>query len=312
MRSLHLIDLDQPLPGQRSFISCWVSRTEDLTFVVDPGPPSTGATLIAGLERLGVDRLDFILLTHIHLDHAGATAALLEKWSKARVICHPRGRKHIVQPDRLWEGSLQVQGKMAEVYGRPEPVPEGSLADYGEAFAVGIEVIETPGHAPHHVCFLNRGELFLGEAAGLFSTLGRGPDSEEYYLRPATPPMFKLEMATASLDHLLALDPVPLSLLFGHYDRFTGHVPQLLQTARAQLSLWVRTCAEVAERSGGFPQAGDSGAEIALMDEIMAELLGRDERYNRGVGFPKDIQVREREFIYHTLRGMLGYLLAYD
>ncbi|MBU8872102.1 MAG: MBL fold metallo-hydrolase [Gemmatimonadales bacterium] len=315
---LHLIELDQPLPGQRRFISCWVSRSDDLTFVVDPGPPATGQVLIRGLDRLGIERLDFILLTHIHLDHAGATAELLQKWPDARVVCHPRGRPHLVHPDRLWEGSLQVLGRTAEVYGRPSPVPQDAVANfdeangrggkYEEAVAAGIEVIQTPGHAPHHVCFLNGGRLFSGEAAGTFSTLGRGSDTREYYLRPATPPMFKLEVAISSLDRLLALDPAPRELLFAHHGRFTGDVRGLLQTARDQLFLWVETCREMVSRSGGLPTPGDTGQEIALMDKIAAELARRDEHYARGADHPEDIRIRERDFTRQTLRGMLGYL----
>ena len=310
MTSLHLIDLDQPLPGQRRFISCWVSCAEELHFVVDPGPPSTGAVLIAELERLGIERLDFILLTHIHLDHAGATAALLKRWPAARVVCHPRGRPHMVQPDRLWEGSRQVLGETAEVFGRPPAVPENALADYDEATAFGIGFIETPGHAPHHVCFLSGGGLFLGEAAGTFSALGLGPESEEFFLRPATPPIFKLEVAIKSLDKLLALDSPPHSLLFAHHGRFTGDVPRLLQTAQAQLSLWVETGREVSIGFGGLPSPDDTEAEAVLMDKIAAELGRRDEHYARGAELPNDIRGREREFTRQTLRGILGYLRA--
>ncbi len=312
--TLHLIDLDQPLPGQRRFISCWVSCGGGVNFVVDPGPPSTGARLVEELEIVlrqhGIQKLDFILLTHIHLDHAGATAKLLEKWPEARVVCHPRGRPHIVQPDRLWEGSLKVLGSTAEVYGRPQPVPEESLADFDEAVTSGIEVISTPGHAPHHVCFLNSGKLFLGEAAGTFSTLDRASDAEEFYLRPATPPMFKLEVASSSLDKLLALDPVPNTLLFAHHGRFTGDAMALLRVARDQLTRWVETSREMVENEGGLPSPGDARAELALMEKIARELVRRDEHYAKGVELPDDIRERERDFTRQTLRGILGYLRA--
>ncbi|MGD9549091.1 MAG: MBL fold metallo-hydrolase [Candidatus Krumholzibacteriia bacterium] len=305
---LHLIDLDQDLPGQRRFISCWVRRSQELTFIVDPGPPSSGDRLIAELEALAIDRLDFVLLTHIHLDHAGTTAAVLDRWPEARVICHPHGRRHLAAPAKLWEGSLAVLGEKAEAYGEPRPVPKEALAEYAEAEARGVRIIETPGHAPHHICFAVGDDLFLGEAAGTFSTLGCGPDTDEPYLRPATPPMFKLEVAQRSLDALLALDPAPRRLLFAHHGMFTGEARGLLQAARDQLGLWVGICREVTERIGGLPPTGDGTAEAAWMDAVAAELRARDPFYARGDRLPEDIRVRERDFTRQSLRGMLGYL----
>ena len=299
---LHLIDLDQDLVGQRRFISCWALLTPGLSFVVDPGPPATGNRLLAALEALGCTRLDFILLTHIHLDHAGTTAAVLERWPQARVICHRRARPHLEDPARLWAGSLAVLGDKALVYGQPAPVPATALADDAEAEARGIRVIATPGHAAHHVCFLHGDRLFLGEAAGTYATLGRGPDTPEPYLRPATPPAFRLEVARRSLDTLLALDPLPTELLFAHHGRHTGDARALLGAARAQLGLWVDTCRAVRAAAGPAAVPGP------LLDTIAAELVRRDPHYARGAALPPDIREREREFTRQTLRGMLGYL----
>ena len=185
---LHLIDLDQDLPGQRRFISCWTFQGDELAFIVDPGPPSTAEHLLAELEVLGVERLDFILLTHVHLDHGGCTARVLQRYPEARVVCSDHGRPHLADPARLWEGSQRVLREKALAYGEPVPVPEPALATLEEAAAKGIETIPTPGHAAHHVAFRQCDHLFLGEAAGTYSTLGRGPDTTGYYLRPATPP----------------------------------------------------------------------------------------------------------------------------
>lgn len=302
---LHLIDLDQADPalaGQRRFISCWARTAGDVTYVVDPGPPSTGPRLVAELERRGLVRLDLVLLTHVHLDHGGTTALVLERWPEARVVCHPRGRGHLADPARLWEGSLAVLGDKARAYGRPRPVPAAALADAAAAEARGITVVETPGHAPHHVSFLHDGHLFLGEAAGTYATLDRGPDTPEPYLRPATPPTFKLEVAQASLDRLLELDPPPHTLHFAHHGRHTGPARTLLRRARAQLGLWVDVCREV---KAALPAGAD---RAALMDAIAAELERRDPDFARGALLPADIRAREHDFTRQTLRGMLGYL----
>jgi glyoxylase-like metal-dependent hydrolase (beta-lactamase superfamily II) len=303
---LHLIDLDQELPGQRRFISCWARVGGDVAYVVDPGPPSTADRLVAGLEQRGLDRLDFILLTHVHLDHGGCTARILDRWPAARVICHEKGRPHLVDPSRLWDGSRQVLGRKAEVYGEPTAVPEGAIGDFGEAAARGIVTIDTPGHAPHHVSFQHGDDLFLGEAAGTFSTLGRGADTPEPYLRPATPPRFFPEVARASLDRLLALDPFPAHLRFAHHGAYAGDGRALLATARAQLDLWLDACRRVLAAFRALPHTEQG--EDALFDAIADELVRVDPHFARGRELPDDIRERERDYTRQTLRGMLGHL----
>ena len=121
--TLDLIDLDQSREGFRQFLCCWVYRRSDLVVLVDPGPKSTAAALIDELHARGIDKLDYILLTHIHIDHAGATREVLDAFPDARVFCHQTGEKHIIDPGRLWQGSLKVLGDMAVMYGEPAPVP---------------------------------------------------------------------------------------------------------------------------------------------------------------------------------------------
>lgn len=312
---LHLIDLDQPLPGQRRFISCWARLDGPVTYVVDPGPPRSSDFLVDRLRELGLRRLDLVLLTHVHLDHGGATAALLDAFPGARVVCHPDGRRHLVDPARLWAGSKQVLGRKAEVYGEPRPVPPGALAADDEAARLGIDMIPTPGHAPHHVAFRDGDDLFLGEAAGTFSTLGRGPLTTDYYLRPATPPRFRPEVARASLERLLALDPPPLRLRFAHHGWFAGDGRRLLAEARDQLDLWLAACREgldawpgAAAYAQDAPDAPDAPDE--LLDDIAARARWRDPRFARGAVLDADIRERERDFTRQSLRGMLGHLLA--
>ncbi len=298
--TLDLIDLDQPLPGQRRFISCWLVRAPGLAFVVDPGPRSTASRLVARLRELGVARLDWILLTHVHLDHAGGTAELAAAFPQARVVCHENGRGHLAAPGRLWEGSRAVLGQAAEVYGEPAPVPADRLlapAAAGAALvAAGLRVIHTPGHAPHHLCFLRDGTLFVGEAAGTYAQLpGAAP-----YLRPATPPRFFLEVAVASLDRLLALEPPPARLAFAHHGLATRGVTGLLSAARAQLGDWVAALRD--ERRAGEPL--DDG----LLARMHARLLATDPHYASWRDLDADIRERELGFTRQTLAGMVEYL----
>jgi glyoxylase-like metal-dependent hydrolase (beta-lactamase superfamily II) len=304
---LHLIDLDQEIPGQRRFISCWLSLQDTLVFIVDPGPPATADHLVAELEARGVADLDFILLTHVHLDHGGCTARILERYPAAKVICADIGRPHLVDPSRLWAGSRQVLGSKAEIYGEPAPVPPAALGDTAELAVRGVQTIATPGHAAHHVAFRHGEHLFLGECAGTFSALGRGPENPDYYLRPATPPRFYPDIARASLERLLELDPLPARLLFAHHGEHTGDTRLLLTRARDQLALWVETVANVLETLRGLPHSEQPSDEAALMDLIVERLCGVDPLFARGAGLPADIRERERDFTRQTLRGILGH-----
>jgi len=295
---LDLIDLDQTtLEGYRRFISCWLSRGQGPTFVVDPGPPSTVKALIRRLGELGVSELDLVLLTHIHLDHGGGVAELVEAFPGARVHCHEQGRRHLAAPERLWEGSRQVLGRVAEAYGEPRPLPVRALIDDAALADLGITAIPTPGHAPHHLSYLHRGTLFLGEAAGTFQDLGQG----NWYLRPATPPRFFLETATASLDRLLALDPAPERLAFAHHGVLAGHTRDLLRLAREQLGQWTAAVRAVRE-------AAPRAAFEEVAEEVVARLAVADPHFALREELPADIRVRERDFTLQTLRGMFQYV----
>jgi glyoxylase-like metal-dependent hydrolase (beta-lactamase superfamily II) len=305
---LHLIDLDQQLPGQRRFISCWTSLSDDLSFVVDPGPPATAEHLLAELAGLGVERLDYVLLTHVHLDHGGCTARVLRRYPEAKVVCSDRGRPHLIDPARLWEGSKKVLREKALAYGEPAPVPAAAFATREEAAARGIETIPTPGHAPHHVAFRHRDHLFLGEAAGTYSTLGRGPDTTGYYLRPATPPRFVPDVYLASLDRLRALDPFPKRLLFAHHGEHTGDGRRLLADARDQATRWIAVVGRILATLESLDHSGQPGDEAALLTMIRRELTREDPVYARGAALPEDIRAREQDFTNQTLRGILGHL----
>ncbi len=295
-----LVDLPQPLPGQEAFVSCWVQAGPGPRFVVDPGPLGTIPLLERALDRLGVDGLDLILLTHVHLDHAGGAGALLRSHPGARVVCSEAGAPHLVDPRRLWAGSRRVLGPAADVYGPPAPVPAPALATAAEVAAAGIGIIPTPGHAAHHVCFLHGGTLYAGEAAGTRLAL---PDGRSY-LRPATPPRFRLEAALASLDRLLALSPEPRRIAFGHHGLREGRTAGLLRQARAQLLLWVETArAELAAGGGATPAAAE-----ALRDRIRARLLQVDPHFRPLLRFPPDVRRRERTFTHQTLTGILDHL----
>jgi glyoxylase-like metal-dependent hydrolase (beta-lactamase superfamily II) len=288
---LTCIDLDQPsLEGFRRFISSWLYRGEKFTLLVDPGPLSTIPHLVKEMRRLGVERLDHILLTHIHIDHAGGTGALLREFPEAKVICHPEGIRHLVAPAKLWEGSRKVLGKLlTDVYGEILPVPADKIGFQDIVGETGVRAFLTPGHAQHHLCFLLEDLLFAGEVAGVRSEVPEG-----IYMRPATPPRFALEVALDSLDRMIAL--APRTMVFAHHG-LADDAADHLQIARRQLLLWVQGVAETAS-------ADESKREEALF----RWLLERDEIYRNIHQLPQDIHARERIFLGNTLRGMSEYV----
>lgn len=290
IKKLVCIDLDQPqLEGFRKFISSWLCITDSCTLVVDPGPLTTIPRLVSELRRQGVTRLDYILLTHIHIDHAGGAGALLAEFPEAMVICHPEGVRHLIAPEKLWQGSQKVLGRLAEVYGEIVPVPAESIL-FSEEIAGGeIRAFLTPGHAQHHCCYLAGDLLFGGEVAGVRCEL---PDA--IFIRPATPPRFILEVALDSIDRMIALGPK--RLVFAHYGMVESAVEHL-EIAREQLLLWVRCVAAVAADGSGNPE-----------EALVARLVENDPYYRNVTLLPEDIRARERYFIGNTMKGMTEYV----
>lgn len=287
--NLDLVHLTPPLEGFSDFIGAWLSIGPP-AFLVDVGPGSTADQLIAALEHRGISRLDYILLTHIHLDHAGAAGRISERFPQAAVVCHENAMAHLVDPARLWEGSRKVLGAVASGYGPLVPTARERLTPAHEFRDAGIVPILTPGHAPHHVSYLTPEVLFAGEAAGVWYPL---PDSSPY-MRPATPPQFLMDVALASIDALIARAPARMAV--GHLGLCADGVG-LLRRHRRQLLFWE---AWIAERLPGFPP--DQAPRLCL-EGLLAEdpLLASLER------FPPQARSREAYFLMNSIMGFLGW-----
>jgi glyoxylase-like metal-dependent hydrolase (beta-lactamase superfamily II) len=287
---VYQIVLTPPLDGFENFISAWVV-TGTPSYIVDVGPGATAGQLVRGLEILGVDRPDYILLTHIHLDHAGAAGAISRRFPEARIVCHEKGIPHLIDPTQLWEGSRSVLGPVAEGYGPLEPIPAGRFIPAQEFNDRGISAVLTPGHAVHHASYFTDRGLFAGEACGVRYRPGEGRE----YLRPATPPRFFLNVALASVDALMSR--APARMMIGHFGMVEDGA-DLLRRHREQLLFWEDWLA----RGAGRRAAAED------LDACAQGLLAEDPCLAGFSAFSEAAQRRERYFLKNSINGFLGWI----
>ena len=178
--------------------------------LVDPGPASTIDRILAELSG---GRPRALLLTHIHLDHAGATGTLVERFPDLPVYVHEAGAPHLADPARLLRSAARLYGeRMDELWGPVLAVPERNLiALSGGEVAEGLEVLATPGHASHHVVYVDpaEGDAYVGDVGGV-----RIPPGDTVWL-PTPPPDIDLELWRASIE--LVAEREPERLLLTHY-----------------------------------------------------------------------------------------------
>jgi glyoxylase-like metal-dependent hydrolase (beta-lactamase superfamily II) len=210
--------------GRPHVIGCW----EVGGVLVDPGPESSLPTL---LEALGDERPRALLLTHIHLDHAAATGAIVRRWPDLEVYVHERGAPHLVDPTKLLASAERLYGDdMRRLWGEIVPLPEANVRVLnGGETVLGMRVAYTPGHASHHVCYLHEesGTAFVGDVAAC-----RIPPSN-LVMPPTPPPDIDVETWEKSLDLVAAWSPQRLALT--HFGPVEDDVPAYLESARARI-----------------------------------------------------------------------------
>jgi len=287
-----LVEIKQDRPGFDRFIGSWVCLG-NLNVAIDVGPSNSVHRLIRSLLERGIERIDFVLLSHIHLDHGGGLAEFLDQFPMALAVCHQKGMRHLIEPSKLWESSRKVLGDMAHLYGEPRPVPAERILPHTEPGIDGLEIIETPGHAPHHLSFLYEDHLFVGEAGGNYFSLG-----ESDYLRPATPPLFYLENALESLE--LILEKKRLPICYSHFGR-ADDSHEMLKRSREQLLLWKDVISGEGRRGKGL-----------IEEKCVDLLLAKDPNLEAFGSMPVPVQQRERWFLLNSIKGYLGYFSSLE
>ncbi|HVC38671.1 MAG TPA: MBL fold metallo-hydrolase [Candidatus Dormibacteraeota bacterium] len=266
--------IDTLLGGWKEVNSVFLIEA-DQPCLVETGPQRDVAIVLEGLRRhgLGPDDLAWIVLSHIHLDHAGAVGEMAQLFPQARVICHPRGLRHLADPARLISASAQVYGpRLDSLYGRMTAVNRDRLVaaeDRGVVELGGgkqLLLVHSPGHAKHHIGVLvvDSGVLLVGDAVGV-KLPGAGP------LRPATPPDdFDLQLALDSLHTFQGLRPEQLILT--HFGS-AGAPEEVLGEAEEQLRAWAGVAQEAYREHPAVDQI-----EMALRQRFSPADPGRPDR----------------------------------
>ncbi len=200
--------LEEQIPGVSAIFSIYLIVGSG-GVLIEPGPAALVPAIRAAMSDLGLRELEYIILTHIHLDHGGGAGQLAQLFPNAKVVVHPEGVRHIIDPSRLIQSTRMAFGEEFEtVYGAMLPVPESQvrIVQDGERLFVDsreLMIIHTPGHAPHHIAIFDtkvKG-LFCGEALGLIYSAGSQP------LPAVAPPGFDAEAYLKSMECLRQLRP---------------------------------------------------------------------------------------------------------
>jgi glyoxylase-like metal-dependent hydrolase (beta-lactamase superfamily II) len=267
---VYLIDLyDMGLEGKTGI---YVIREEKVT-LIDTGSAPSVPYILHGLEKLDIrpDEIERIVLTHIHLDHAGAAGLLLQSFPNAKVVVHPKGLRHMVDPSRLIAGAREVYGERFDTLFNPIlPIPEdrifamsdGDLLEIGGARV--LRFLDTPGHASHHFSIHDSRSngMFTGDTIGMYYPAFEAGEAP-FYLPVTTPSQFDPAAMLTSLEKIRAV--APSAIFFGHFGR-----SEQPSEAYEQLRRWLPVYVKAGERA--YAQ-GIGEAELA--DRLFREIEER-------------------------------------
>src|SRR3972149_1295111 len=290
----HLYIIDLKPVGIENFIASYVLKGEKATAIVETGPACSIQNLLSGLKEIGVQNgeVDYVAVSHIHIDHAGGAGTLMRHLPIAKLIVHPKGAPHIIKPEKLWEQSKLVLGEVAVAYGEIEPVPEnrvitpndGTIFDLGGSLQ--LKVLETLGHASHHLGYFETETqgIFQGDAAGIYF-----PKLDVTI--PTSPAPFHLELTLASLEKLEQLHPK--RLYYTHYGPVETGVERLRQY-EAQLQLWAKIVSEAVKRED-------------TPESIHKQILEQDPQMRAALPFIEEHLVLRKGVMMQNIQGYVEY-----
>ena len=190
--------------NEKEFITIYILIDNKIT-LIETGPACSHDNLIRGINKAGftLSDIDFIIPTHIHLDHFGGGGHIMEVCHNAKAVVHPNAVYHVSEVDKWWSGSLDFLGDVAELYGEPLPIPEERIISAEDGFKLDLgtstlNAIHTPGHAPHHITWINNESAFVGDYLGLWY-----PEINKAF--PVTPGYYRHDLALQSISYMSKL-----------------------------------------------------------------------------------------------------------
>lgn len=251
-----LTAIDTFYGGRERYTAAYLLAADEPA-IVETGPTTSSEPVTAGLERLGIGREDLahIVVTHIHLDHAGGVGRLATTFPKATIWVHERGAPHLADPTKLVASATRIYGEeqMASLFGPVEPVPSERVRALGDDARIelggrALEVLATPGHASHHVALADTttGAVFTGDALGIHV-----PDVR--VLRPATPPPdFDVDLTVDSIERIRTRARTGL-VLFSHFGPVT-EVDRICDLAVRRTRAWAEVVRSALLRTDDLEQ----------------------------------------------------------
>ena len=288
----NLFQVELETGGFKNLICSYIIKGAK-TILVESGPTSSVPKLVSGLKELNInfEDVEYVAVTHVHLDHGGGAGTLLKFLPNAKVLVHPRGMPHLINPERLWPSSQAVLGFVSEIFGKPEPVPKERIIPVTEGSfdlddGAKLRVIETLGHASHNLSFYEslNGGVFPGDAAGTYF-----PEFD--VVMPTTPPPFHLGAALASLDKLISLKPTVL--YYSHFGKASNGV-QRLKDYKLQLQLWAKIAEEGVRKNQSLEEMRD---RIIAEDKVMHQLAD----------YLKSHRIYSRTALGNSVQGFIDY-----
>jgi glyoxylase-like metal-dependent hydrolase (beta-lactamase superfamily II) len=248
--------------GTERVIGAYLLETEEGPALFDCGPTSTLEALRAGLRERGVELGDVrhLLLSHIHLDHAGAAGVIVREHPHVQVHVSEVGAPHLIDPSRLETSARRLYGDaFDELWGELVPISQGNVNVVGER-VLGLECFPSPGHASHHVCYLDLdGTLYAGDAAGVRIA------PEQLVYPPTPPPDVDVDAWNSTIDEILRRAPERLALVhFGVFEDVERH----LESLRRRLQEWAELVAGGATQDE-FVAAASEGRSNASYAQAM-------------------------------------------
>ena len=253
--------LDLEFGGQPEAIGVYLVDTEDGVALFDCGPASTLSALERRLEEQSLKLTDVrhLLLSHIHLDHAGAAGTIARRHPELMIWVSPVGAPHLVDPSRLERSARRLYGEMFDpLWGELLPVPEEQV-QIAEGNVLGWDAFPTVGHATHHVSYLRDGTLLAGDACGVRIPPG------DYVLPVSPPPDFDLEGWHATATEIRRRDPDRIALIhFGVKEDVAAHLDRLDR----ELDTWVERAEAMDAEEFSAAARADMGEHADLYDRV--------------------------------------------